>query len=645
MDDGAGAITDIVGMADLLRIATTAEPARATRLIDAIATTIIPAGAVCTLPDALALASEVVDAAVAADSRPAPVRATGGRLLARVAARFDVSTASRGGWRDPAGRLDALRRITHTATTSLGLSEMLDRVVQVVADVTVADAAAMFLYEEANDLLMVHAGFGIDPRTMGTVSIRSSDASVTARAAREQRPVVVGSGLSWGNDSALAALGNRGLQSQASFPLLLGSDCLRLVGVLSVYTREPREWDATDIEFFETVSGELAISIDNVRRYNQTTAQLERKVHELSLLQRLSREIASNLDSPSVLTSVVEAARELIHANAAALFTLEQRNGRLESAIDYRVGDVLQVRNPVERDDHVREVIETGVMIMRRAEYIEGEFDVLCLPLRSARMNFGALCVRLETTQNVTDDDRAVLQAFSDSAAIAMENAALYEEMRSGVARSQLLLQEMHHRVRNNLQTVAALLSLQMRQAENGREGNALREATSRIQAIAAVHDLLSDERRLGGATIAEIAKLVAEDAHAVIIPPGLKVAFVIEPSDLVVPSRTATIFALLINELVANAVRHGFVGREQGTIIVRSRADDNSAIVEVENDGDVIAAGFNPSYSKGLGMRIVNRLVSSDLRGVFSIAPADSGAGTVARIRFPLGNMAGKQG
>ena len=91
--------------------------------------------------------------------------------------------------------------------------------------------------------------------------------------------------------------------------------------------------------------------------------------------------------------------------------------------------------------------------------------------------------------------------------------------------------------------------------------------------------------------------------------------------------------------------MRHGFVGREQGTIIVRSRADDNSAIVEVENDGDVIAAGFNPSYSKGLGMRIVNRLVSSDLRGVFSIAPADSGAGTVARIRFPLGNMAGKQG
>lgn len=644
MADATRTITDVVGMADLLRIAAAAGPERAARLIETVATSIVAAAGAGSLPDVMALASEVVDAAVAADAHPTVVRAVGGRALARVAALVAGERNPLVDWRDPVGRLDALRRITHTATTSLGLADMLDQVVRVVAEVTVADAAAIFLYEEANDLLTVHAGYGIDPRTLGAVAIRSHNETITARAARERKPVVVPSGLVWSESSPLAALGNRGLQSQASFPLLLGSDASRLVGVLSVYTREERAWDRADLEFFETVAGELAISIDNVRRYSQTTAQLERKVHELALLQRLSREIASNLDSPSVLRSIVEAACELIHANAAALFTLGQRDGRLVTSVDYRTGDVLQVRDPDDRAAHVRQVIETGVTIMRRSEYIEGVYDVLCIPLRSARMNFGALCVRLETTQDVTDDDLAVLQAFSDSAAIAMENASLYEEMRNGVARSSLLLQEMHHRVRNNLQTVAALLSLQMRQAESGREGDALREATSRIQAIAAVHDLLSDERRLGGATIAEIAKLVADDAHSVIIPPGLKVTFVIEPSELVVPSRTATIFALLINELVANAVRHGFAGRDQGMITVRSSSDGHAAVVEVENDGDIIAAGFNPSYSTGLGMRIVNRLVTSDLRGVFSIAPAECGTGTVARIRFPLGSVAATQ-
>jgi two-component sensor histidine kinase len=114
-----------------------------------------------------------------------------------------------------------------------------------------------------------------------------------------------------------------------------------------------------------------------------------------------------------------------------------------------------------------------------------------------------------------------------------------------------------------------------------------------------------------------------------------LRVSFEIPPSDVAVSSKQATILALLTNELVSNAVSHGFRGRRHGHIVIRTRKDGDMVTLEVENDGERIAEGFNPIESRGLGMRIVQRLVTSDLRGEFAIR-ADT-EGTVASIRFPI--------
>jgi two-component sensor histidine kinase len=233
------------------------------------------------------------------------------------------------------------------------------------------------------------------------------------------------------------------------------------------------------------------------------------------------------------------------------------------------------------------------------------------------------------------EDDLGLLQAFTDSASLAIENAQLYREARHSVETASTLLQEMHHRVRNNLQTVAALLSIQIRQEPDTPSAEHLREAVSRIQAIAAVHDLLSDEERLSGVTIDAVARLVAEEARSTIIRPGLKVDFEIARSDIRVPSKQATVLALLTNELVSNAVIHGFKEREHGRIEIRTSRRGSIATVEVENDGVRIPDGFDPSLSRGLGMRIVQRLVSSDLGGEFTIESTETG--TVARIVFPL--------
>jgi two-component sensor histidine kinase len=162
-----------------------------------------------------------------------------------------------------------------------------------------------------------------------------------------------------------------------------------------------------------------------------------------------------------------------------------------------------------------------------------------------------------------------------------------------------------------------------------------VREAISRIQAIAAVHDLLSDESRLSGTTVDVIAGYVAEDAHSTLIPPGLTVDFDIAPSDVRVESRQATVLALLINELVSNAISHGFEGRDRGKITIRAWRENSHATVEVANDGHGVPEEFVPAESQGLGMRITHRLVTSDLRGSFTIKSGETL--TVATITFPL--------
>jgi two-component sensor histidine kinase len=534
-------------------------------------------------------------------------------------------------------RLRALHRINRTATANLKLSEMLETTVRVVAETTRSDACAVFLYDTATDSLALRAAVGLNPASVGALTIRPGS-GITGRAAAEGQPVVAQDARSHEDYVSSAAFGDGVYTSQASVPMLYhGAN--RLVGVLNILSVARREFDEEDVAFLQTVAGELAISIENARLYSRTDARLRRKVAELGTLQRVSRTVASSLDLAHVLRSIAEAAVELVNAEAAAIFRLARPgtdDGRNPSpTVEYRVGHSRQVVDVESRDEFVMEVIESGAAQATEMEYLDGGGRLYCLPLRSAREHLGALCLRLASGTELTEDELGLLQAFTDSASIAMENAELYQDARHGLETASTLLQEMHHRVRNNLQTVAALLSIQLRQLADEPGAVHLREAIGRIQAIAAVHDLLSDERRLGGATIDAIARLVAEEAHSTLIPPGLRVRFDIPKSDIEVPSKQATVLALLTNELVSNAVTHGFRGRTRGRVSIRAQREGNLVRLDVANDGQRIPEGFDPHESRGLGMRIVQRLVSSDLRGEFAIQSSNDG--TVASITFPL--------
>lgn len=531
-------------------------------------------------------------------------------------------------------RLNALHRISRAATITTSSTEYLRQSIEAIIEATHADAATVFVFDRPTNSLTLSGQYGFDPGLIGTMSIRTNR-GIMGKVMESGKAVFAGEVRENPDWFPSPTLRDEIYQAQASLPMKLANPD-RMVGVLGLWMRKPQAFDEDERIFLKDVASELAIGVEYTQLHSLTDERLRRKIIELGTLQRVSRTVASALDLNDVLRFVSESAVELTNAESAAVFRLPSHGTGEESSllVEYRVGAARQVSDQASRDALLSDVINSGSARAVDMDYVDGTNILYCMPLSSARERWGALCVRLKAGMEVTEDDLALLQAFTDTASIAIENAELYEEARRSVETASTLLQEMHHRVRNNLQTVAALLSLQLRQVEGSESEKHLQDAIGRVQSIASVHDLLSDETRLSGATIDAIARLVADELKITLIPPSLSVKFSIEPTDVIVPTRQATVLALLFNELISNSIEHGFAGLNQGHIRIRTWKTGDLVTIEVKNDGNALPPGFEPNSNSGIGLRIVQRMVESDLKGEFTLEP--HGDCTVARMIFP---------
>ena len=197
-------------------------------------------------------------------------------------------------------------------------------------------------------------------------------------------------------------------------------------------------------------------------------------------------------------------------------------------------------------------------------------------------------------------------------------------------------IREIHHRVKNNLQTVASLLRIQARRARSEEAREALSQAMRRVAAIAVVHDTLSTglsqivdfdsvfDRVL--LLVAEVASIHNTTAHT------QKVGRFGE-----LPSEYATPLALALTELVTNAVEHGLAGRE-GDVTIAAERSDKHLSVTISDTGAGLPEG---SVGDGLGTQIVRTLIQGELGGTIEWADREGG-GTLVRVEIPLRWMSG---
>ena len=194
-------------------------------------------------------------------------------------------------------------------------------------------------------------------------------------------------------------------------------------------------------------------------------------------------------------------------------------------------------------------------------------------------------------------------------------------------------IREVHHRVKNNLQTIASLLRLQARRSETDEARRALAEATERVSSMAVVHDLLagSDEERVD---FAEAARTVVDLVRRGMVGEGSGIVVTVEGQTGAVDAHTATSLALALAELVHNALEHGFAGRETGHVEVGMRRVEGELVLTVRDDGVGLPAGFEADTNANLGLAIVRTVVKDDLRGTLAFS---GGRGTTVTVRVPL--------
>ncbi len=196
-------------------------------------------------------------------------------------------------------------------------------------------------------------------------------------------------------------------------------------------------------------------------------------------------------------------------------------------------------------------------------------------------------------------------------------------------------IREIHHRVKNNLQTVAALLRLQARRIDATDAKAALEEAVRRVGTIAIVHETLSaaTDEEVGFDEIADrLGQMVTEVSAT-----GDRVRVVRAGTFGRLSSEVATALAMILTEVLQNAVEHGFDEEQPGRIEVGVSRLVGRMEVTVEDDGRGLPADFDLDSSTHLGLSIVRTLVESELGGRLSVASAPSGVGTRVALDVPL--------
>jgi two-component sensor histidine kinase len=231
------------------------------------------------------------------------------------------------------------------------------------------------------------------------------------------------------------------------------------------------------------------------------------------------------------------------------------------------------------------------------------------LPLRWKRRQIGELVC--DRDKPFTEQEKALLASIAHHAAVALQHG---RAVMRGV-----LAQEIHHRVKNNLQTVASLLRLQAR-TDGVDPRKALEDSVNRILAIAAVHEVLTEQRE----DDVELADLL-ERLRAMLVQ-GLgaakSVSAELEPVSLA--GNRATALALVFSELLQNALEHG--GQSVRVELARR---DGEVVLAIADDG----GGIDGDPATGTGLSFVRALVEEELGGRLSL---DSNGGLRAEVAFP---------
>ena len=525
---------------------------------------------------------------------------------------------------------DALREIGQAIGSMLNIDEMLKNVAEIVANVTGTDLCLIYLLNDRGNELILRGASGLTKDMVGKVRLKVGE-GVTGWVAQQRTPVIL-SREAWRDErfKPVPNLLQDRYQSMLSVPLRGGDS---LVGVINVRTNPPHEYTKVQISLLDSVARQVGGAVENYNLYHR----MEQRASQLSTLSEISRTITSDLYLEEILQLIVAMTAESMNFKICSIMLLQENKDELVITATQSKSRAYTKKPNVKLTESVagRAIMEqqpiTILDVRKTAGYQypdiakkEGLCSLVALPLTVKKEIIGVLNCYTATPHEFSEDEITLLTALANQAAISIQNAKLM--VRTAV------LQEMHHRVKNSLQTIASLLRLQVRVGKFDDPQEALTQSISRIQSIAAVHELLSSEN-LDDVSVKRLAEMILSANARGLLPDARKVSVSVRGDDFMLPSGQATYVALVLNELIQNAVEHGLKGAGSELTVWISQ-DEDYTTVAVTNDGEPLPDGFDVRQHRNLGLRIVESLVRDNLLGEFNLATEDSR--TRASVKFP---------
>jgi two-component sensor histidine kinase len=199
------------------------------------------------------------------------------------------------------------------------------------------------------------------------------------------------------------------------------------------------------------------------------------------------------------------------------------------------------------------------------------------------------------------------------------ERKNLYGKVESSLREKELLLKEIHHRVKNNLQIVISLLNLQLRYIDDKRIIDALKESQNRIRAMSLVHEKLYRSENISNIGLSEYVRFLAESLFRFYgVKPGT-VSLEIDTGDIAVDINTAIPLGLIINELVSNSLKYAFPRGKEGKISILIQKEDDRIRLIIRDNGIGIPEDMDWKNPPSLGLRLVTSL-TEQLNGTIEL-------------------------
>jgi|GEM_PF-1193645 len=431
-------------------------------------------------------------------------------------------------------------------------------------------------------------------------------------------------------------------------------------------------YSAHDMEVLEFVADEISLAIDRKRAQNKINGLLKKQIAVNNIAMLLSRFTEAN----AMLTEVYRHITRFLDVSSfsVSLYNKDTKRFRViyisilgkeittDDIPEIPLGTgpqsrVIKSGKPLNIVDYKAEVLsnvsffrwktEDGRTLKNRDFDHQSSQSAALIPLKKENRPIGVLQVQSIRKKAYSSDDIAFLSEVSTIVAIALDNALLFEKLqkqindriqiearlRHSLDEKNVMLQEIHHRVKNNLQIIASMLKLQLQQTTHPITCSVLRESLGRVKSMSLVHERLYKESNYSSIDFQGYFNGLTRQIRSLFKDKMRSITIETDLTNITLDMDQAIPCGLIINELVTNAIKHGFEVDQKGNIRVSLSMKDSWYYLKVKDTGVGLPPDFTIGAQRTLGMELVTAL-TSQLHGSIE---ATSHQGACFLLRFPV--------